>query len=68
MLQTRAQSWRRERHRGLGAHATAETLCAARRLGDRVGVLQSPEAGHSIYLGLGFGDYLGIPMLIRMPA
>ena len=57
-----------ERHRGLGAHATAEALRAARRLGYRVGVLQSSEAGHSIYLRLGFGDYAGIPMLIRMPA
>jgi ribosomal protein S18 acetylase RimI-like enzyme len=56
-----------ERHKGLGAHATAEALRAAGRLGYRVGVLQSSTAGHSIYLGLGFADYASIPMLIRMP-
>jgi GNAT superfamily N-acetyltransferase len=57
-----------ERNQGLGAHATAEALRAARRCGYRVGVLQSSPAGHSVYLGLGFGDYFQIPMRIRMPA
>jgi GNAT superfamily N-acetyltransferase len=56
-----------ERHKGLGAHATAEALRVAGRLGYRVGVLQSSTAGHSVYLGLGFGDYASIPMLIRIP-
>lgn len=56
-----------ERGRGLGAHATAEPLRAAARLGYRVGVLQSSPAGHTVYLGLGFGDYGQIPMFIRMP-
>lgn len=57
-----------ERHKGLGAHATAAALRAAGRLGYRVGVLQSSTAGHSVYLGLGFGDYASIPMLVRVPA
>jgi GNAT superfamily N-acetyltransferase len=56
-----------ERQKGLGAHATAEALRAARKLGYRVGILQSSDAGHSVYLGLGFGDFAIIPMLIRMP-
>ncbi len=56
-----------ERRKGLGAHATAEALHVARRLGYRVGVLQSSDAGHPIYLQLGFGDYAQVPMLIRMP-
>jgi len=56
-----------ERQKGLGAHATAEALRVARQLGFRVGVLQSSEAGHPVYLGLGFGDHASIPMLIRMP-
>jgi GNAT superfamily N-acetyltransferase len=56
-----------ERHKGLGAHATAEALRMARHLGYRVGVLQSSTAGHSVYLGLGFGDYASIPMLVRVP-
>jgi GNAT superfamily N-acetyltransferase len=56
-----------ERQKGLGAHATAEALRVARRLGYRVGVLQSSGAGHPVYLKLGFGDYAQVPMLIRMP-
>lgn len=56
-----------ERGKGLGAHATAEALRAARRLGYRVGVLQSSPAGHSVYLGLGFGDYATVPMFVRVP-
>ena len=56
-----------ERNRGLGAHATAEALRVARRLGYRVGVLQSSGAGYPVYLRLGFGDFGRIPMRIRMP-
>lgn len=56
-----------ERQKGLGAHATAEALRVARRLGYRVGILQSSEAGHPVYLQLGFGDYAQVPMLICMP-
>lgn len=56
-----------ERGKGLGAHATAEALRAARRLGYRVGVLQSSPAGHSVYLGLGFGDYATVPMFVHVP-
>jgi GNAT superfamily N-acetyltransferase len=57
-----------ERGKGLGAHATAEALRAAHRLGYRVGVLQSSTEGHSVYLGLGFEDFSGVPMFVRMPA
>jgi hypothetical protein len=57
-----------ERSKGFGAHATAEPLRAALRLGYRVGVLQSSPAGHSVYLGLGFADVGTVPMFVRMPA
>lgn len=56
-----------ERGRGLGAHATAQALRAARQLGYRVGVLQSSPAGHSIYRKLGFQDFGEVPMFVRMP-
>ncbi len=56
-----------ERNKGLGAHATAEALRVARRLGYRVGVLQSSSAGYPVYLRLGFGDYMKVPMLIHLP-
>jgi len=57
-----------ERKKGLGAHATAEALRVARRLGYRVGVLQSSSAGYNVYVGLGFGTYAQVPMLVHMPA
>jgi len=56
-----------ERGRGLGAHATAQPLREAQRLGYRVGVLQSSPDGHSVYLKLGFHDLAEIPMFVRMP-
>ncbi len=56
------------RGQGLGAYATAEALRTAHRLGYRVGVLQSSESGHSVYLGLGFQDLGSVSMFIRMPA
>lgn len=56
-----------ERGKGLGAHATAEALRVAQRLGYRVGVLQSSTEGHSVYLRLGFRDFGGVPMFARMP-
>ena len=56
-----------ERGRGLGAHATAQALREARRLGYRVGVLQSSPAGHSVYRKLGFQDLGEVPMFVRMP-
>ena len=56
-----------ERRRGLGAHATAEALRAARRLGHRVGVLQSSTAGYPVYVELGFAEYAALPMLIHLP-
>jgi ribosomal protein S18 acetylase RimI-like enzyme len=55
-----------ERNQGLGAHVTAEALRAARRLGYRVGVLQSSNAGYRVYEGLGFGSYAQLPMLIHV--
>jgi hypothetical protein len=57
-----------ERRKGLGAHATAEPLRLAAALGYRVGILQSSEAGHGVYLSLGFADFGGVPLFIRMPA
>jgi GNAT superfamily N-acetyltransferase len=56
-----------ERGKGLGAHATAEPLRIAQRLGYQVGVLQSSTAGHAVYLRLGFEDVGGIPMFVRTP-
>lgn len=56
-----------ERGRGLGAHATAQALREAQKLGYRVGILQSSPDGHSVYLKLGFQDLAGIPMFVRMP-
>jgi GNAT superfamily N-acetyltransferase len=56
-----------ERGKGLGAHATAAALRAARALGYHVGVLQSSTAGHSVYLKLGFRDVSFIPMFLRLP-
>jgi GNAT superfamily N-acetyltransferase len=57
-----------ERGKGLGAHVTAEPLRIAQRLGYRVGILQSSTAGHPIYLRLGFADFGGVPMFMRMGA
>jgi len=56
-----------ERGKGLGAYATAEPLRRARELGYGVGVLQSSAAGHSLYRRLGFADFGGVPMYVRMP-
>lgn len=56
-----------ERRKGLGAHATAEPLRLAAALGYRVGVLQSSEAGHGVYRALGFADFGGVPLYVRMP-
>jgi hypothetical protein len=56
-----------ERRKGLAAHATAEPLRIAAGDGYRVGVLQSSEAGHGVYLGLGFGDFGGVPLYVRFP-
>lgn len=56
-----------ERRKGLGEHATAEPLRLAAKLGYGVGVLQSSEAGYPVYTKLGFGDFGGVPIFIRMP-
>ena len=56
-----------ERGKGLGAHVTAQALRTAYGLGYRVGVLQSSNQGHSVYLGIGFADLGWVPMFIRMP-
>jgi hypothetical protein len=55
-----------ERRKGLGAHATAEPLRLAARLGYHVGILQASEAGHALYRGLGFADFGGVPLYVRM--
>jgi acetyltransferase (GNAT) family protein len=57
-----------ERRKGLGAHATAEPLRLAARLGYRVGILQSSEAGHDLYRSLGFADFGGVPLYVRIPS
>jgi hypothetical protein len=57
-----------ERRKGLAAHATAEPLRLAARAGYRVGVLQSSEAGHNLYKSLGFVDFGGVPLYVRIPA
>ena len=56
-----------ERGKGLGGHATAEPLRMAARLGYGVGVLQSSEAGYPVYKQLGFRDFGGVPIYVRMP-
>ncbi|MDH5285062.1 MAG: GNAT family N-acetyltransferase [Betaproteobacteria bacterium] len=56
-----------ERGKGLGAHVTAAALLAARRIGYRVGILQSSPEGHSIYRRLGFADVGAVAMFVRMP-
>lgn len=57
-----------ERQKGLGGHATAEPLRLAARAGYRVGILQSSEVGHNLYRSLGFVDFGGIPLYVRIPA
>ncbi|HSQ80141.1 MAG TPA: GNAT family N-acetyltransferase [Casimicrobiaceae bacterium] len=57
-----------ERGKGIGGHATAEALRVAQALGYRVGVLQSSQLGHPVYLGLGFTDVSKVPMFMRMRA
>lgn len=57
-----------ERGKGLGAHVTAEPLRMAHKLGYRVGVLQSSEAGYPIYKRIGFSDFGEIPLYVRMPS
>ncbi len=56
-----------ERRRGLGEHVTAEPLRLAARLGYGVGILQSSEAGYPIYKNLGFADFGGVPIYLRIP-
>lgn len=56
-----------ERRHGLGAYATAEPLRRAARRGYHVGVLQSSEAGYPVYRRLGFTDFGGVPLYLRMP-
>jgi hypothetical protein len=57
-----------ERRKGLGAHATVEPLRLAARLGYQVGILQASAAGHALYRSLGFADFGGVPLYVRMPA
>lgn len=57
-----------QRRKGLGEHATAEPLRLAARLGYKVGVLQSSAAGYGVYKKLGFLDFGGLPIYVRVPA
>ncbi|MCO6435610.1 MAG: GNAT family N-acetyltransferase [Phycisphaerae bacterium] len=56
-----------ERGKGLGAYATAEPLRQAFKVGYRVGVLQSSPSGYKVYKRLGFGDFGGVSLYVRMP-
>jgi hypothetical protein len=56
-----------ERGKGLGEHATAEPLRLAAKLGCGVGVLQSSAAGYPVCRNLGFADFGGVPICVRMP-
>ncbi len=57
-----------ERGKGPGAHATAEPLRLAQRLGYGVGVLQSTEIVDSVYRRIGFADVGGVPFYVRIPS
>jgi len=59
---------RDERGKGLGAHATAEPLRIAHKLGYRVGVLQASEDGTPVYKRIGFATFGEVPLFVRMPA
>lgn len=54
------------RGQGLAAFCTVATLRHAQRRGYSVGVLQATEAGHPLYLRLGFHDVGEIPIFVRM--
>ena len=53
------------RGKGIGAHATAETFRFAQKLGYKVGVLQSSQAGYPVYKRLGFQDLGSVPLFFR---
>ena len=42
--------------RRLGAYVTSEPLRVASEIGYKVGILQSSEDGHPVYVNLGFRD------------
>lgn len=56
-----------ERGRGLATSATVATLRRALPLGYRTGVLQSTEAGFSIYRRLGFVEHGSVLLYVRPP-
>jgi len=55
------------RQKGLGAYMTAQPLRMAKELGYRFGVLQASEPGYPVYKRLGFGDFGGVPLYVRIP-
>lgn len=57
-----------ERRKGLGAFATAEPLRRALGRGYRVGILQASQAGRPVYQRIGFQEFGGVPLFVRMGA
>lgn len=56
-----------ERGKGLGAHGTAEPLRLAAKCGYRIGLLQASDDGYPVYQRLGFKDFGGLPLFVRLP-
>jgi len=53
------------RGKGIGAHITAESFRFARKMGYRVGVLQSSTAGYPVYKRIGFQDLGAVPLFFK---
>lgn len=56
------------RRRGLGSALTVAALEDARRLGLRIGTLQSSAAGHAVYLRLGYRDVCTFGLYVFDPS
>lgn len=56
------------RRQGLGAAVTLGPLLEARKLGYRIGALQSSPMGYAVYQQMGFEEYCRMPVYIWSPA